>query len=181
MNQTLQNKKCFRSLTIWLTGLSGSGKTTIANALKEKLTNMSINVYILDGDILRKGLNNNLGFSPEDRSENIRRSAEVCRILNDSGVMVIAAFISPFIKDRKMASEIIEKDNFFEIFVDADIETCIKRDPKGLYEKALAGNIPEFTGISSPYEKPDSPDLKIDTTRCSAGEAAETILKMILG
>ncbi len=167
------------SYTIWLTGLSGSGKTTIANALHQEFASMDIPSYVLDGDILRNGLNKGLGFLAEDRSENIRRASEVCRILNDAGVLVIAAFISPFVKDRKLASEIIGKGNFFEIYIEADIDTCISRDPKGLYQKAIKGLIPEFTGISSPYETPEKPVLKINTSKVSVKESVEMLIELL--
>lgn len=142
---------------IWLTGLSGSGKTTLANALVEKLKDQK--VYVLDGDELRLGLNNNLGYSEEDRIENIRRAAEVAKLLMNLGFIVIAAFISPSSKSRKLARQIIGSSNFVEVFVCTPLEVCEKRDPKGLYKKARSGLITNMTGIDSVYEIPSSPDV----------------------
>ena len=148
--ERIKNQK---SCTIWLTGLSGSGKSTIANHVDKKLYELGYHSYILDGDNTRMGLNKDLGFSEEDRIENIRRVSEVCKLMNDSGLIVICSFISPFEKNREQAKEIIG-DNFFEVFVDASLETCETRDSKGLYKKARAGEIKDFTGISSPFEIP---------------------------
>ena len=142
------------SMTIWMSGLSGCGKSTIANNLEFTLNSMGYHTYILDGDNTRLGLNKNLGFSEEDRVENIRRVSEVCKLMNDAGLIVICSFISPFQKVREQAREIIGEERFVEVFVDADLETCELRDPKGLYKKARAGEIKDFTGISSPFEKP---------------------------
>jgi bifunctional enzyme CysN/CysC len=153
-----------KPVTIWLTGLSGSGKSTIACALEKRLVAAGRACYVLDGDNIRQGLNRDLGFSAEDRSENIRRIAEVARLFNDAGLIVITAFISPFAADRQSAREIIGEGRFVEAFVDASIEVCEQRDPKGLYAKARAGKIPEFTGISSPYEPPESPEMRLDTS-----------------
>jgi adenylyl-sulfate kinase len=143
-----------KSITIWMSGLSGSGKSTIANNLEFTLNSMGYHTYILDGDNTRLGLNKNLGFSEEDRVENIRRVSEVCKLMNDAGLIVICSFISPFQKVRDQAREIIGEERFVEVFVDADLETCELRDPKGLYKKARAGEIKDFTGISSPFETP---------------------------
>lgn len=151
-----------KGATLWLTGLSGSGKSTIARQLERELTDMGHACYILDGDNVRHGLNRDLGFSAEDRSENIRRIAEVARLFNDAGIIVITAFISPYIRDRQQAREIIG-DGFVEVFVDTPIEVCEERDPKGLYKKARAGEIPQFTGITDPYEPPASPELVLPT------------------
>ena len=148
--EKIKNQK---SCTIWLTGLSGSGKSTIANLVDQKLYELGYHTYILDGDNTRMSLNKDLGFSEEDRVENIRRVSEVCKLMNDSGLVVICSFISPFEKNREQAKEIIG-DNFFEVFVDASLETCEIRDPKGLYKKARLGEIKDFTGISSPFEIP---------------------------
>lgn len=148
-----EKNKNQKSCTIWLTGLSGSGKSTIANLVDQKLYELGYHSYILDGDNTRMGLNKDLGFSEEDRIENIRRVSEVCKLMNDSGLIVICSFISPFEKNREQAKEIIG-DNFFEVFVDASLETCETRDSKGLYKKARAGEIKDFTGISSPFEIP---------------------------
>jgi adenylylsulfate kinase len=142
------------SKTIWMSGLSGSGKSTIANLLECKLNESGFHTYVLDGDNTRLGLNKGLGFSEEDRVENIRRVAEVCKLMNDAGLIVICSFISPFEKNRTQAKEIIGEDSFIEVFVDASLETCETRDPKGLYKKARLGEIKDFTGISSPFETP---------------------------
>ena len=148
--ESIKNQK---SQTIWMSGLSGSGKSTIANLVEEKLINLGYHTFILDGDNTRLGLNKGLGFSEEDRIENIRRVAEVCKLMNEAGLIVICSFISPFEKNREQAKEIIG-DNFFEVFIDASLETCETRDPKGLYKKARLGEIKDFTGISSPFETP---------------------------
>ena len=162
--------------TIWLTGLSGSGKSTIAKALEKKLISMGMFVFILDGDNVRHGLNKDLGFSEDDRTENIRRIAEIAKLINDAGMIVITAFISPFRKDRKQAKAVIGKDNFFETYVKADINICKKRDPKGLYKKAAEGKIINFTGIDSPYEPPIAPDTRVDTDEISVEEAVDLVL-----
>ena len=148
--EKIKNQK---SCTIWMSGLSGSGKSTVANQLEAALNEQGYHTYTLDGDNTRLGLNKGLGFSEEDRIENIRRVAEVCKIMNDAGLIVICSFISPFEKNRTQAKEIIG-DNFIEVFVDTDLQTCETRDPKGLYKKARAGEIKDFTGISSPFETP---------------------------
>lgn len=150
--EKIKNQK---SCTIWMSGLSGSGKSTIANLLETILNEQGYHTYALDGDNTRLGLNKGLGFSEEDRIENIRRVAEVAKILNDAGLIVICSFISPFEKNRTQAKEIIG-ENFIEVFVDADLSTCETRDPKGLYKKARAGEIKDFTGISSPFETPSN-------------------------
>ena len=150
-----------KSPVIWLTGLSGSGKSTIANELAIKLQQEGKLAYILDGDNVRMGLNKDLGFSDDDRKENIRRIAEVAKLLSDAGVIAITAFISPFREEREKAKEIIGRDNFIEVFVRTSLETCEKRDPKGLYKKARAGKIPMFTGIDSPYEEPLNYDIMV--------------------
>lgn len=147
---------------IWITGLSGSGKSTIANEVEIKLHNLGIHTYLLDGDNIRHGLNKNLDFSDEGRKENIRRIGEVAKLFVDAGIVVLTAFISPFRADRKNVRKLLGEGQFIEIFVDADLETCEARDPKGLYKKARTGEIKDFTGISSPYEKPDNPEIKID-------------------
>ena len=148
--ESIKNQK---SCTIWMSGLSGSGKSTIANLLEVELNSKGYHTYILDGDNTRMGLNKDLGFSEEARIENIRRVSEVCKLMNEAGLIVICSFISPFEKNREQAKEIIG-DNFFEVFVDASLETCEMRDPKGLYKKARLGEIKDFTGISSPFESP---------------------------
>ena len=148
-------------LVIWFTGLSGSGKSTIANELDLELNSRGLKTYVLDGDNIRMRLNKDLGFSPEDRKENIRRISEVARLFADSGTIVITAFISPYLNDRKSARHIIGSD-FIEVFVNTPIEECIKRDPKGLYKKAIAGEIKGFTGIDAPYEQPLNPEISLD-------------------
>tara|TARA_R110001606_G_C15225524_1_gene634531 strand:- start:293 stop:892 length:600 start_codon:yes stop_codon:yes gene_type:complete len=150
-----------KSPVIWLTGLSGSGKSTIANELAIKLQKEGKLAYILDGDNIRMGLNKDLGFSDNDRKENIRRIAEVAKLLSDSGVIVITAFISPFREEREKAKEIVGIDNFIEVYIRTSLETCERRDPKGLYKKAREGKIPMFTGIDSPYEEPIDYDIMV--------------------
>lgn len=148
---------------LWLTGLSGAGKSTIANALEVALTEQGKHTYLLDGDNVRHGLNKNLGMSDEDRTENIRRVSEVAKLMVDAGLIVVTAFISPFRADRDAARDLFEDGEFIEVFVHAPLEECEKRDPKGLYKKARAGEIKEFTGIDSPYEAPEKPEITIDT------------------
>jgi adenylyl-sulfate kinase len=163
-----QELKGHKPCVIWLTGLSGSGKSTIANALEVNLNKSGIHTYLLDGDNVRAGLNSNLGFTDADRKENIRRISEVAKLFADSGTVVITAFISPFIEDREQARNIISSEfDFIEVHVDADLATCESRDPKGLYKKARAGQIPNFTGIDSPYEAPINPEIKIDSSKYS--------------
>ncbi len=164
---------------IWFTGLSGSGKSTIANALEKKLVSENIHTYLLDGDNVRKGLNSNLSFSPEDRTENIRRIAEVSNLMVDAGLVVLASFVSPYREDRENVKRIVGYENFVEVFVNTPIEECERRDVKGLYEKARAGKIKNFTGINAPYEAPMAPDIEIDTMMVSAEEAVAIILKTI--
>ncbi len=161
--------------TLWLTGLSASGKSTLAFALERKLTDAGRACYVLDGDNVRHGLNSNLGFSHEDRTENIRRIAEVAHLMNDAGLIVITAFISPYREDRAMAGRIIGEDRFREIHVSTPIAVCEQRDPKGLYGKARAGLIADFTGISAPYEPPLHPHCMIDTALTTLDEALETL------
>ena len=152
-----------KSVILWFTGLSAAGKSTLAHALEDFLHKQDIRTFVLDGDNIRKGLCKDLGFSDADREENIRRIGEVSKLLLDAGVFVMTAFISPFRKDRQIARELVAPGDFIEIYCKAPLETCEQRDPKGLYKKARAGDIPEFTGISSPYEEPENPELVIDT------------------
>lgn len=166
-------------LTIWLTGLSAAGKSTLAFALERELIASGRACYVLDGDNVRHGLNRNLGFSPEDRAENIRRIAEVARLMNDAGLIVITAFISPFRKDRAAAREIVGPDCFQEVYVSTSLAMCESRDPKGLYGKARAGHLAEFTGISSPYEAPEQPALVLDTARLSLEEAVSQLTALV--
>lgn len=174
--QDRENKSNHRAFVIWLTGLSGSGKSTIANILEQSFFEQNIHSYVLDGDNIRLGLNKDLDFSKEGRRENIRRVAETAHLFCDAGLVVITAFISPYADDRDMAKSIIGKDNFFEIFLDASLETCIKRDTKGLYQKALNGLINNFTGISDVYEKPVEPFLHLCTDNETPGDSVEKII-----
>ena len=168
-----------KPLTIWFTGLSGSGKSTIANALEKRLFAEGRYTMLLDGDNIRMGLNKNLGFDPADRVENIRRIAEAAKLMNDAGLIVLTSFISPFERDRENARDIIGRESFVEIYVSTSIEECERRDVKGLYKKARSGKIPNFTGITSPFEAPASPDVVIDTEVLSVEQAVDEILKCI--
>ncbi len=165
-----------RGATVWLTGLSGSGKSTIAVAAEKALTQRGRLAYVLDGDNIRHGLNANLGFSPDDRSENIRRIGEVAKLFTDSGVLVFSSFISPYRADRDAVRAIMGKGDFVEVYVAASLETCEKRDVKGLYAKARSGEIPEFTGISAPYEEPERAELILDTDVLSVEESVDQIV-----
>lgn len=158
-------------LTIWMTGLSGAGKSTIAAAFAADLHKAGHRICVFDGDSLRKGLNGNLGFSIADRKENVRRTAEVAKLMNEAGMDVIAALISPIADDRAMAKKIVGPDRFVEVYVNAPLAACERRDAKGLYARARRGEIPDFTGISSPYEAPQAPDLAIDTESYSHHDA----------
>jgi bifunctional enzyme CysN/CysC len=164
---------------IWLTGLSGAGKSTVATELERELFAMGLHTYILDGDNIRHGLSGNLGFSPEDRTENIRRVAEVSRLLMDAGVLVITAFISPYRDDRRLARSLVDEGEFIEVYVSAPLEVCEQRDPKGLYKKARAGQIANFTGVSAPYEPPDRPELVVHTDRQTAAECVAQIIDFL--
>ncbi|WP_414441445.1 adenylyl-sulfate kinase [Burkholderia sp. 22PA0106] len=151
------------ALCYWLTGLSGAGKTTLAQKFAGELRKKGFGVLVLDGDTLRARLNRDLGFGREGRAESVRRAAEIARVAVDSGLVVVAALVSPYAEDRRVARDIVGDHRFIEVFIDASLETCMTRDPKGLYQRAQAGLIPEFTGISSPYERPDAPTLHIVT------------------
>ncbi|HEY2653576.1 MAG TPA: sulfate adenylyltransferase subunit CysN [Solirubrobacteraceae bacterium] len=166
-----------RPCLVWLTGLSGAGKSTIAWVLERRLHELGRHTYVLDGDNVRKGLNKDLGFTDADRVENIRRIAEVSRLMVDAGLIVITAFISPFASERQMARELLERDEFIEVFVDTPLAVAEARDPKHLYARARRGELKNFTGIDSPYERPEAPELRIDTTQAGPDEAAELILK----
>ncbi len=169
-----------KSVVIWLTGLSGAGKTTLASGLEKALFEKGFLTKILDGDQLRTGINSNLGFSDQDRHENIRRVAEISRLFVECGVICIASFISPTLLMRKMAKQVIGSENFIEIYIKASLEVCESRDPKGLYKSARKGEIPNFTGIGSPYEIPENPDLVIDTVKYSIDECLGICLDAIL-
>jgi len=168
-----------RSFLVWFTGLSGSGKSTIANATEKVLFGKGLKTYILDGDNIREGLNGDLTFSADDRTENIRRIAEVANLMIDAGVIVLAAFVSPYRTDRENIRKIVGADNFLEIYVSTPIAECEKRDIKGLYAKAREGHIENFTGISAPYEAPMEADVEIDTSMISVEEAVALILDRI--
>ncbi|NND88373.1 MAG: adenylyl-sulfate kinase [Flavobacteriaceae bacterium] len=167
------------AFVVWFTGLSGSGKSTIANALEKKLVENRIHTYLLDGDNVRKGLNNNLSFSPEDRSENIRRIGEVANLMLDAGLVVLASFVSPYAQDRERVKQIVGYSNYIEIFVNTPVEECERRDTKGLYAKARAGEIQNFTGVNAPYEAPVAPHIQIDTTKIDVEEAVSIIYQSI--
>ena len=174
--KTLKNKH--KPAVLWFTGLSGSGKSTLANAVETLLFRKGYQTHTLDGDNVRMGLNSDLGFSPDDRAENIRRISEVANLMRQSGTIVCTAFISPYRKSRKFAREIIGKD-FIEVYVKAPLKTCEARDPKGLYKKARSGEIPNFTGISAPYEKPRRPEITVDTAEHSVEECASHIVEYL--
>jgi adenylyl-sulfate kinase len=168
-----------RPATVWLTGLSGAGKSTLAFALERRLMDAGQLCYVLDGDNVRHGLNRDLGFSPKDRTENIRRIAEVARLMNDAGIIVITAFISPYREDREMAQRIIGEGQFAEVYVSTSLTECEKRDPKGLYKKARAGEISSFTGVNAPYEMPAKPALQLDTALTGVGECVKRMMALL--
>ena len=172
----LNQKGC----VIWFTGLSGSGKSTLANAVEHVLHQQRHHTYVLDGDNVRHGLNKNLGFSPEDREENIRRIGEVAKLFSDAGTIVMTAFISPYRADRDQARALIAEGRFVEVFVECPLEVCEERDTKGLYKKARAGEIKEFTGISAPYEPPLNPEVKIDTAELSIEACASAVVSALV-
>ncbi len=168
-----------RGCTVWLTGLSGSGKSTIANLMEKALWERGVRSYVLDGDNVRHGLNKDLGFSPKDRTENIRRIGEVAALFTDAGVVNVTAFISPYRADRDLVRKVQTEGNFIEVYVKCDLDECEKRDPKGLYKKARAGEIPEFTGISAPYEAPDNAELVVDTTGQTPEQSLTAIVRYL--
>lgn len=173
--QALKQQSCI----IWFTGLSGSGKSTLSVALEQALFKQGYAAYRLDGDNIRHGLNSNLGFSPEDRTENIRRIGEVAKLFVDAGVIVLTAFISPYKSDRDMVRKLVEPNEFIEVYVQCSIETCEQRDVKGFYAKARAGEIKEFTGVSAPYEEPVNPEIVIDTERMNSNEAIAYLISQL--
>ncbi|MDN5387932.1 MULTISPECIES: adenylyl-sulfate kinase [Bacillus] len=172
-------KNKHKSSIVWLTGLSGSGKSTIANAAARELFEQGYQVTVLDGDNVRHGLNKDLGFSDEDRKENIRRIGEVAKLFVEQGTIVITAFISPFQEDRGLVRQLVEEDEFHEVYVKCDLATCEERDPKGLYKKARNGEIPFFTGIDSPYEEPETPELVLDTGAHNREECKNQLVQYV--
>jgi adenylylsulfate kinase len=168
-----------KGVVLWFTGLSGSGKSTLANAVESVLHSRGCHTYVLDGDNVRHGLNKNLGFSDEDRQENIRRIGEVAKLFSDAGVLTLTAFISPFQSDRAVVRDLIG-DRFVEVHVKASVEVCESRDPKGLYKKARAGEISDFTGISSPYEAPENPEIVVDTGELTLEESVEVVVGYLI-
>ncbi|WP_336779396.1 adenylyl-sulfate kinase [Paenibacillus illinoisensis] len=168
-----------RSRALWFTGLSGAGKSSLAFALEQHLHGRGVRCYVLDGDNVRHGLNRDLGFTSEDRQENLRRIGEVARLMVDAGLLVLSAFISPHAQDREMVRQLFEPEDFIEIYVQCSIEECERRDPKGLYKKARSGDIPHFTGISAPYDVPEDPSLIIDTEQLPLDEAVQKIVQYL--
>jgi len=165
---------------LWFTGLSASGKSTIANMVEQRLFNMQYKTYLLDGDNVRHGLNNDLGFDEESRVENIRRIGEVAKLFNDSGLIVLTAFISPFVSDRKLVRDLFPVGNFLEVFIDSSLEICEQRDPKGMYKKARNGKIENFTGISSPYEKPKNPEIHLLNNDAQLKDLSNEIINFLI-
>jgi adenylylsulfate kinase len=168
-----------KGVTVWLTGLSASGKSTIAYTLEHALMERGHLAYVLDGDNIRHGLNKNLGFSPEDREENIRRIGEVAKLFTDAGAITITSFISPYKADRDKVRELMAAGDFIEVYVECPVDVCSDRDPKGLYKKAMAGEIKNFTGVNAPYEAPDKAELVIRSDKCSVQEAAVMLLELL--
>ncbi|AKL92892.1 adenylyl-sulfate kinase [Staphylococcus capitis] len=174
-----QKRNGHKSAVIWFTGLSGSGKSTVSVALEKALFNEGKQTYRLDGDNVRHGLNKNLGFSPEDRTENIRRIGEVAKLMVDAGSITVTAFISPYKQDRDNVRAILEDGEFIEVYTKCSVEECENRDPKGLYKKARSGEIPEFTGISAPYEAPDHPEIILDTEHESIDQSVDRVIQYL--
>jgi len=171
--------KGHRSFILWFTGLSGSGKSTLSHSVEEALFNMGIHTYVLDGDNIRKGLNKDLGFSEEDRRENIRRIGEVAKLFLDAGIVVLTAFISPYRRDRDFVRKLVGEGNFVEIYVKCPLEVCERRDPKGLYKKAREGIIKNFTGIDAPYEEPLNPEITVETDKLTPDECVKKIINYL--
>ncbi len=168
-----------RSAVLWFTGLSGSGKSTIAHGVEDRLHRLGVRTYVFDGDNVRHGLCRDLSFSPEGRAENLRRIGEMVKLFLDAGILCFAAFISPMRADRQRVREIVGQEDFFEVFVNCPVEVCEARDVKGLYKLARAGKIQEYTGVSAPYEPPENPDLVLETHRCSVDDCVEKVLNFI--
>ncbi|TMP02610.1 adenylyl-sulfate kinase [Pseudoalteromonas sp. S3178] len=175
-----QMHKGHKPLLLWYTGLSGSGKSTVANAVEKKLFSLGCHTYLLDGDNVRMGLNKGLTFNDEDRIENIRRISEVAKLFVDAGLIVSTAFISPFASDRAQARSIVNKDEFVEVFIDTPLAVCESRDPKGLYKKARAGEIPNFTGISSSFDVPETPEIHVKTAEQTIEQSADQIVSYLI-
>jgi len=174
-----ETKNKYKGAVLWITGLPSSGKSTLAHEVERLLFERGCNTYVLDGDNIRHGLNKNLGFSPEDRKENIRRIGEVAHLFADAGVIVLTAFISPYQADRDQARSLNEKGRFFEIFCKCSVGVCEQRDPKGLWGKARKGEIKDFTGVNAPYEEPTAAEIIVETDKCSLEESAEQILRCL--
>jgi adenylylsulfate kinase len=170
----------YKSCVLWFTGLSAAGKSTLANSLCEQLHMVGVKSYVLDGDNIRHGLNKNLGFSPEDRKENIRRIGEVAKLFVDAGLIAMTAFISPYREDRNNARRLLREDEFIEVFVKCSVTECERRDPKGIYKKAKAGEIKEFTGVSAPYEEPENPELILETDKMDLQECVRALLEYLV-
>jgi len=174
-----ESRNGHKGAVIWLTGLSGAGKSTLAVNLEEELFNLGYHTYVLDGDNVRHGLNGDLGFTPDDREENIRRVGEVAKLFADAGTIVITAFISPYRRDRQRVRNLVNDGDFIEIFIDCPLEVCEERDPKGLYKKARSGEIDNFTGISAPYEEPENAEISVDTSELSVMKSIQHIVKRL--
>lgn len=174
------HQNCHKSAVLWFTGLSGAGKSTLAHAVEEELHLMGYRTFVLDGDNVRHGLSSDLGFSAEDRSENIRRIGEVAKLMIEAGVIAMTGFISPFRADREMVRNLMPHGDFLEIYCKASLETCEARDVKGLYKRARTGEITNYTGIDSPYEAPDKPELEVDTEQCTLKESIKLVLELLV-
>ena len=172
-------KQGHKSCVVWLTGLSGAGKSTIAHAVEEKLFEEGIRTYVLDGDNVRHGLNKDLAFTPEDRRENIRRIGEVTKLFVDAGIITIAAFISPYRNDRDSVRQLFKENEFIEVYIKCSLEECGRRDPKGLYQKAQKGEIPNYTGVSAPYEMPEKPELILETDKDCVDECVNKLISFL--